>query len=97
LVSVALGVPQERTSFDYNAAKLADGVHSTFGMGGSEPEKKGTKKLKFDGVDVVVPAGKLIKKENHNEFDLLYNEFIVYDTKQVRIRYLLEVEFQATA
>ena len=30
---------------------------------------------------------------NPNGFTLNYNEFVVYDTKQIRMRYLLKVKF----
>lgn len=42
-----------------------------------------------------VPCGKLIDQPlaKENETSLLYNEYIVYDTKQIRMRYLVEVDF----
>jgi poly [ADP-ribose] polymerase len=40
---------------------------------------------------VAVPCGKGIK--HLAETELLYNEFIVYDADQLRIRYLLKVRF----
>jgi poly [ADP-ribose] polymerase len=39
-----------------------------------------------------VPCGTGIK--HLVETDLLYNEFIVYDVDQVRIRYLIKVKFE---
>lgn len=32
--------------------------------------------------------------ENHTDYDLLYDEFMIYNTAQVRIKYLLEVEME---
>jgi hypothetical protein len=48
--------------------------------------------------DVEVPCGKLVfsgvrKGGAADESDLLYNEFIVYKTAQVRMRYLMKVQF----
>lgn len=43
--------------------------------------------------DVLVPYGKCVKSEAVKKSELLYNEFIVYDTAQVKLKYLLQVEF----
>eukprot|EP00959_Pyramimonas_sp_CCMP1952_P240261 5020704-Pyramimonas_sp.AAC.1 len=42
-----------------------------------------------------VPCGKPIKNEQVVEQggDLVYNEYVVYDTSQVRLRYVLKVKF----
>lgn len=44
----------------------------------------------------VVPMGKGIdtKVRNPDGFNLNYNEYVVYDTKQIRMRYLLKVNFK---
>lgn len=43
----------------------------------------------------MVPCGKIISSgvSNPKGYTLNYNEYIVYDTKQVRMRYLLKVRF----
>jgi predicted DNA-binding WGR domain protein len=94
LCDVALGemLPLRRAEF---ITKLPDGVHSTFGVGEWTPDPAGFTKLD-DGVEV--PCGKLIpsgvtKGDGADETDLLYNEFIVYDVAQIRMRYLLKVKF----
>lgn len=43
---------------------------------------------------MLVPTGKLV--QNKVASSLLYNEYIVYDTAQIRERYLVEVDFQFT-
>jgi hypothetical protein len=43
--------------------------------------------------DVSVPMGKIIANKKASDYGLYYNEFIVYSTDQIRLRYLLEVEF----
>jgi predicted DNA-binding WGR domain protein len=94
LCDVALGemLPLRRAEF---ITKLPDGVHSTFGVGEWTPDPAGFTTLD-DGVEV--PCGKLIpsgvaKGDGADETDLLYNEFIVYDVAQIRMRYLLKVKF----
>jgi len=49
-----------------------------------------------DGVEV--PCGKLVysgfkKGGGAGETDLMYNEYIVYDTSQIRMRYLMKLKF----
>lgn len=54
------------------------------------PDEAHTKIL--DG-DVVVPYGRCTKSETVKKSELLYNEFIVYDAAQVKLKYLLQIEF----
>ena len=71
-----------------NAANLPKGKHSTWGVGTTAPPKSSY--MKFEK-DIQVPLGKLApQKEGGN---LGYNEFVVYDTSQVRMRYLLRCSF----
>jgi len=91
LCEVALGNCNEKMHADYNAANLPSGKHSTKGVGRTAPNAGGAKTI--DGGDVVVPMG---KGENQNVAGggaLMYNEFIVYDVKQIKIRYLLRLKF----
>lgn len=43
----------------------------------------------------MVPAGKLVPRtgEEADGVYLEYDEFIVYQTNQIRLRYLLEIDF----
>jgi hypothetical protein len=45
--------------------------------------------------DVIVPMGPSESTNviNPNGYTLNYNEYIVYDTKQVRMRYLVKIKF----
>jgi poly [ADP-ribose] polymerase len=45
--------------------------------------------------DVVIPMGpaESTNVENPKGYTLNYNEYIVYDTKQVRMRYLIKLKF----
>ncbi|KAI6173555.1 Poly [ADP-ribose] polymerase [Aphelenchoides besseyi] len=93
LAQVALGNMRPLKESDYNASDLPEGFHSTLGVGRQYPNEKNTKTLQFgDGHKVKVPCGKLIERED-KECCLEYNEYIVYDTSQIRLRFLLEIEF----
>merc|ERR1711972_689470 len=89
LCEVALGKSNELQQANYHADHLPKGCLSTHGQGKTAPNPSGTKRLP-DGLQVPMGAG----VDTGVNGSLLYNEFIVYDTAQVRMRYLLEVEFK---
>ncbi len=89
LAEVALGRPNELLQANYNAHILPSGCLSTKGVGRTHPDPTGTLALP-DGVKI--PMGKGVDS-NVAGGSLLYNEFIVYNTSQVRMRYLLKVKF----
>ena len=89
LSEVALGNMYECTGAEY-VEKLPDGKHSTFGIGKTMPDKSDAH-ITDDGVQV--PFGKGVKS-GVPKSDLLYNEYIVYDTAQIRQKYLLQVNFK---
>eukprot|EP00049_Salpingoeca_infusionum_P016729 m.345280 g.345280 ORF g.345280 m.345280 type:complete len:1053 (-) comp16140_c0_seq2:7529-10687(-) len=89
LCEAALGDMYERTSAEY-VTKLPAGKHSTFGMGKTAPTASQT--ISIDDGEVSVPLGKG-KASGVSRSSLYYNEFIVYDVAQVRLRYLLRVNF----
>ncbi|KAJ3307802.1 Poly [ADP-ribose] polymerase 2, partial [Gonapodya sp. JEL0774] len=82
LCEVALGDQYELTHADYYADQHSkdNGKHSTKGLGLQEPDAAQKEKLEH----MTVPLGKLKKNPKPNGY-LQYNEFIVYDTKQIRI------------
>ena len=92
LCEVALGEMNELTQADYNADKLPAGKHSTKGLGKTAPNPAEAITLP-DGV--VVPLGKPVTADyaGKRQLSLMYNEYIVYHVEQLRIRYLLQVEF----
>ena len=63
---------------------MQKGYHSTWGMGQSSPSSK----ISVD--DVIIPNGVLIQKNINSS--LLYDEFIVYDQRQILQRYLILVK-----
>jgi poly [ADP-ribose] polymerase 2/3/4 len=90
---VSLGEFNELKQADNNADKLPKGKMSTKGVGKSEPNESEWVKLD-DGC--VIPIGKLKNKvdsKDANSYSLLYNEYIVYDVSQIKLRYLVKVEF----
>ncbi|KAJ8326010.1 hypothetical protein QVD99_004165 [Batrachochytrium dendrobatidis] len=92
LCEVALGKTNDLVQSDYHADKKIDfkKVHSTKGIGRNYPDPKQYIKLE-DGV--VVPAGSNLETKGSNGY-LQYNEYIVYRVDQIRIRYLVKMNFK---
>nr|XP_028956267.1 poly [ADP-ribose] polymerase 2-B-like isoform X12 [Malus domestica] len=89
LCEVALGDMAELLTAKYDADKLPVGKLSTKGVGGTEPDFSEAQLLD-DGV--VVPLGKQKENTSH-EGSLRYNEYIVYNVEQIRMRYVVQVNF----
>ncbi|XP_009144575.1 poly [ADP-ribose] polymerase 2 [Brassica rapa] len=89
LCEVALGDVNELIYPDYEADNLPTGKLSTKGVGKTAPNGSEAKTLE-EGV--VVPLG---KPEDHSSTMgmLLYNEYIVYNTEQIKMRYVIQVKF----
>ena len=86
LCEVALGNTLElKTSQNVN---LPTGRHSVRGVGRHSP---GTDTYMNMGNDVVVPIGELVESSDPG-LSLIYDEFIVYDQSQVKLRYLVLVQ-----
>ncbi|CAI5467286.1 unnamed protein product, partial [Closterium sp. Yama58-4] len=85
LSRVALGALYELTSAEY-VEKLPLGKHATKGLGMMKPNEKEFVKW---ASDVVVPCGKPVPSGVKNSH-LRYNEFIVYDTSQIQLEFLLK-------
>ncbi|CAF3458226.1 unnamed protein product, partial [Rotaria sp. Silwood2] len=95
LSEVALGKCNELIHADYNANKLPAGLSSVKALGTVAPNVKN--EVKLDG-DVIIPMGpgEPTTAPNAKNSTLNYNEYIVYDTKQVRMRYLIKLKFSFT-
>ncbi|KAM8728239.1 poly [ADP-ribose] polymerase 2 [Acanthopagrus schlegelii] len=91
LCEVALGDSNELLDADYEANNLPAGKHSTKGLGQTGPDPKNS--VTLDGVTVPMGPGVKTGVGKHNSYSLLYNEFIVYNPAQTRMRYLLRVKF----
>ncbi|KAM6558354.1 hypothetical protein CsatA_027593 [Cannabis sativa] len=89
LCEVALGDMAELRTAKYDADKLPEGKLSTKGVGRTAPDLSKARRLDNG---VLVPEGK--PKDNpHHEGALLYNEYIVYNVEQIRMRYVVHVNF----
>ncbi|KAM5194152.1 poly [ADP-ribose] polymerase 2 isoform 2-T2 [Mantella aurantiaca] len=91
LSEVALGDANELIAADYDAQKKLKGKHSTKGVGRSIPDPQ--KSIAHEGA--LVPLGPLKDAglQNNAGYTLNYNEYIVYDPCQIRMKYLLQVNF----
>jgi len=79
---------------DYNAGDLAKNNNKdcTKGRGKTEPDPKKSAYTK-DGIEV--PYGPAVSVDLGSENgSLLYNEYIVYDVAQIRMRYLIKMKFK---
>ncbi|GFR70110.1 poly [ADP-ribose] polymerase [Elysia marginata] len=92
LCDVSLGTINTKLAADYSADKLPSGKHSVQGLGKVGPDPTTFIKTP-DGVTIPVGKSKNTGVNNPSGFTLNYNEFIVYDTCQIRMKYLLKVKF----
>ncbi|CAK67664.1 unnamed protein product (macronuclear) [Paramecium tetraurelia] len=91
LCDVALGNTNEKFYSDYYANNLPPGKHSTWGKGKTMPPP--AQNIPFPGMpEVQVPIGKGAPSGVANT-SLLYNEFIVYDVAQIRLKYLIKMKW----
>lgn len=88
LSEVALGEVYELRGAKY-MDKPPRGKHSTKGLGKQVPQE--TEYVRWRD-DVVVPCGKPVPS-NVKATELNYNEYIVYNTAQVKMQFLLKVRF----
>uniref|UniRef100_A0A8C2K3T0 Poly [ADP-ribose] polymerase n=1 Tax=Cyprinus carpio TaxID=7962 RepID=A0A8C2K3T0_CYPCA len=91
LSEVALGNSNELLDADYSADQLPSGKHSTRGLGQTAPDPNNY--VALDGV--TVPMGPSVKTGvgQKGGYTLLYNEYIVYNPAQIKMKYLLRVQF----
>ncbi|KAA3675831.1 uncharacterized protein DEA37_0010920, partial [Paragonimus westermani] len=94
-LQVSLGTPHELYEACSKADKLPSGKHCVKAVGRMTPEKA-TWKTTEDGL--IVPVGKLVPSTSTGDqnFTLHFNEYIVYDPRQVRLRYLMKIRFNFT-
>uniref|UniRef100_A0A8C6SV72 Poly [ADP-ribose] polymerase n=1 Tax=Neogobius melanostomus TaxID=47308 RepID=A0A8C6SV72_9GOBI len=91
LSEVALGDCNELLDADYEANNLPPGKHSTKGLGRTGPDPKNS--VTLDGMTVPMGPGVSTGAASNRGYSLLYNEFIVYNPAQTRMRYLLRIKF----
>lgn len=89
LSEVALGNPLSVNHAE-DLSSLPSGYNSAFGIGKIQPASFETTVL---SPEASVPCGPLEETESDEEFSLFYNEYIVYKTSQVKIKYILRIKF----
>ena len=91
LCEVALGEMEEmkQANNHSNSVRTKAGKMSVKGLGSNAPDEKGAKEIK---TGVKVPCGKVVAKPVDGGH-LLYNEYIVYDTAQIKMRYAIKMKF----
>jgi len=90
ICEVALGNPKKLVNADYNADKLATGFNSVQGLGRIEPSSA---EALPSGVHIPTGKPKKTNVDNAKGFTLQYNEFIVYNTNQIKMKYLAKIKF----
>ncbi|XXG84939.1 hypothetical protein AAC387_Pa11g0138 [Persea americana] len=88
LSEVALGEVYELKKASY-IERPPEGKHSTKGLGKKIPQESEYVKWRDE---VVVPCGKPVDSAVRAS-ELMYNEYIVYNTAQVKMQFLLKVRF----
>ncbi|KAH0561704.1 poly [ADP-ribose] polymerase-like [Cotesia glomerata] len=88
LCEVALGEMYEKIYAEF-ITQLPEGKDSVWGKGSTYPDPLDVHVCQ-DGV--IVPYGKPVC-DNTSGFKLYYNEFVVYNVDQIRIRYIVRVRY----
>ena len=86
---VALGQIKE-TMKTNNDFKLDEGFHSVWGKGRSGPDSEGSASMVTLSDGAVVPIGKVKNFGDRDRSDFLHSEYVIPDSSQVRLRYLLQ-------
>ncbi|KAL4460526.1 hypothetical protein ABPG74_000277 [Tetrahymena malaccensis] len=91
LCEVALGDMNNKISSDFNASNLPQGKQSVRALGQICPPKDSLVNI-YD--DVRISLGKCdYRNSNSSKFQLLHNEYIVYNINQIMLKYLLRLKF----
>ena len=92
LNEVAIGKPYEIENYQF-VDKLPEDCHSTLARGQNIPDPE----LYTEMIDkTIMPSGKIIRRpadvNKQYQFGFLgYNEYVVYNLDQVKMRYLIQV------
>ena len=93
LTEVALGDEGEITVDDWSIRGPPSGCHSIVARGRHEPDPKADITMDFDGNEVVVPLGKPKDRKKYANSRFSDSEYLVYDERQSRIRFLIKYKF----
>ncbi|KAL5022262.1 hypothetical protein ScPMuIL_001417 [Solemya velum] len=92
LSEVSLGNTNDLMAADYKADQLPPGKQSVKGVGSIAPDPNKVHKME-NGTVVPLGKGRNTNVVNPHGYTLNYNEFIVYDTRQIKMKYLLKIRF----
>jgi len=84
ICEAALGNARELKHSDYNASNLPAGSHSTKAVGRKRPDPSQSVKVEKD---IELPLG---QAQDFSEGGMCHNEYIIYNTNQVKMRYLVK-------
>jgi poly [ADP-ribose] polymerase len=90
---VALGKSHEIDADDWSITKPPAGFDSVLAQGWTEPDPKQDIVVDIEGRKVAVPQGKVAKRTEWNKSRFSQSEYLVYKESQVRMRYMLRIEF----
>ena len=90
ICEVALGEQNKLLQADSNADKMPRGSQSVMGRGKVEPAKLETMK---NGMKLPMGPARETDVNKMAGYHLQYNEFIVYDTEQIKMKYLAKIKF----
>jgi len=93
LNEVALGKEHHILQDDSSLTQAPKGYDSIVALGRTEPDPKQDTTMEFNEKTVVVPQGKPISHDRGNGSFFSQTEYLVYKENQVRIRYLLKMQF----
>uniref|UniRef100_A0A671Q956 Poly [ADP-ribose] polymerase n=1 Tax=Sinocyclocheilus anshuiensis TaxID=1608454 RepID=A0A671Q956_9TELE len=93
LNEVALGKEYTITQDYPSLRKAPAGYDSVVARESHEPDPSKDVFIEFDGKKVAVPQGKAIKQQQYQGSSFFNSEYLVYEERQCRIRYLLELKF----
>lgn len=93
LAEVALGDEHHITKDDSSLKEAPKGFHSIVAQGRTEPKPAGDVEINLDGHVVTVPTGKPTARTKYSSSNFSQTEYLVYKESQVRLRYLLKLQF----
>ncbi|EYC34492.1 hypothetical protein Y032_0001g440 [Ancylostoma ceylanicum] len=91
LCDVALGKVKPEVNAAMHSLDTIKGYNSVQGLGSMEPDPN---KLVKEVDGYAIHMGKPVDAHKDKNCGLYYNEFIVYDVDQIRMRYLVRVRFK---
>jgi len=90
---VALGKMKEIVTDDYSITKAPAGFDSVLAQGWTEPAPSDDLEVEIEGRKVTVPQGKVSNRPEWKSSRFSQSEYLVYQESQVRMRYMLRIEF----